>query len=454
MSANGDGGVRSALDALDRRRAQASSNVRHHHSDPTLIAELMTTSCLLELSKLTGALGDGATYAQQCADVVAQFLPLKGCAIDLTLPSGASINCVSGADDAAATAPIRLAGEVVGHLRLGRARTKLPLTEIAPRIADQVAAGLGTVLLAEHLRRTAATETALRLAVSLSADDIDRTLADLVACVAAWPGALAAALDIDHRGIGVPTGVRAGWWDSDDEDRHPITRAHRPGLMLEVKWTDRGAIVSSPSLEPLLDSIDDRLEELARALDLEAASETDPLTGLGNRRRLDRVLHAATRRAIQIGEPLSVAMCDLDHFKAVNDGAGHAIGDQVLMVTAELLRATVRTYDTVVRIGGEEFVIVAPATDALGMVALVERIRTQLPHHCRDLVADQTISIGVATVPHHANDADGALAAADRALYAAKSAGRDVVVVAAETTTAGEPVTGRLRSFVFRLRRR
>src|ERR1700730_8679196 len=108
---------------------------------------------------------------------------------------------------------------------------------------------------------------------------------------------------------------------------------------------------------------------------IRAESLTDPLTGLGNRKYFDRALDAAVQLAIKHGEPLSLRMLDIDHFKSFNDNYGHLTGDQVLRLVGQSLKLTINGRDTMARYGGEEFALVLPDTDLPKGLAVAERIR-------------------------------------------------------------------------------
>ncbi len=175
-----------------------------------------------------------------------------------------------------------------------------------------------------------------------------------------------------------------------------------------------------------------------RALDLaQEQAIRDGLTGTLNRRFLDEVLLKEADQALRRKDALSALMLDIDHFKRFNDTYGHEAGDEVLRVFARCLREHVRTGDVVARYGGEEFSVLLPHTDHDEAVALAERLRQRVealplpepefPAGCR-----VTVSIGVATLPDHASDAEGLLGAADRALYGAKGGGRNRVVGAGD----------------------
>lgn len=224
-----------------------------------------------------------------------------------------------------------------------------------------------------------------------------------------------------------------------------------------------------------------RRASLLANLELSRLSRTDELTGLANRRRFDDVVATEVARSVRYGRPLTLVTVDLDHFKVVNDTFGHGEGDHALRQVAEVMLSASRASDLAVRLGGEEFAMLLPETDAAAGEGIAERLRTRirsagLPSGRGD--APLTISAGVATLAPssavraaaaddaHArseqNELEVALsralvANADDALYAAKRAGRDRTAVAAaivaldagverrETAVAardGEPTSG------------
>jgi diguanylate cyclase (GGDEF)-like protein len=159
---------------------------------------------------------------------------------------------------------------------------------------------------------------------------------------------------------------------------------------------------------------------------MEQLATTDGLTGLANRRAMAGEIDAALALAHRSGQPVSLAIIDFDHFKRINDRHGHAAGDAVLTMAAQRLRGHLRAADRLGRWGGEEFVLLAPATPAAACVDLCERLR-------RDIAAASfahgdpvTVSAGVAALAP-GDDAAHWLARADEALYAAKDGGRNRV---------------------------
>lgn len=164
-------------------------------------------------------------------------------------------------------------------------------------------------------------------------------------------------------------------------------------------------------------------------------SITDPLTGAYNRRYLMEQLPREIERAARYGRQLSVIMCDVDHFKKINDTHGHLAGDEVLKWFVEHLKAGVRTCDWVARYGGEEFVIVLPETIVANAATAAEHLRTQLskaPFESGGMKFDVTASFGVSgwsgTVPS-GSTLDALIAKCDAGVYASKAGGRNRVTV-------------------------
>ena len=169
-----------------------------------------------------------------------------------------------------------------------------------------------------------------------------------------------------------------------------------------------------------------------RAAEAAAHAERDPLTSLGNRRHLQARCAELLPAAERHGRPLSLAQLDLDHFKAVNDRHGHAVGDKVLVAVAQLLRENMRTDDVLVRHGGEEFVVVLPGLSLEAAAEVCERLRERLARFPWVAVCGTsipiTVSIGLAAAPSY--QLDVLLQRADDALYRAKGDGRNLLVVA------------------------
>jgi diguanylate cyclase (GGDEF)-like protein len=159
-------------------------------------------------------------------------------------------------------------------------------------------------------------------------------------------------------------------------------------------------------------------------------STLDPLTGLFNRNALEQRLGELDGQPTSVEEGLSYALllCDLDHFKRVNDQLGHAAGDAVLQDVAYTMRATLRAGDSIYRVGGEEILVVLPGAAEAGAVEIAERLCDAVRER-RPVGVSVTISIGVAVCGPGPLDTDALIGRADAALYAAKEGGRDRVEV-------------------------
>lgn len=167
--------------------------------------------------------------------------------------------------------------------------------------------------------------------------------------------------------------------------------------------------------------VEAELLETRDALRLQA--ETDALTGLANRRHFLALASTALDRARRRGEPLSLLMLDLDHFKHINDTHGHQTGDRVLWDVGQCLGEVLRVQDVIGRLGGEEFGILLPGLGTPAAVRVAHRLRRAVAGR-RPGGCDVTVSLGVAT---GVDDVDALLARADECLYAAKRAGRNRV---------------------------
>jgi diguanylate cyclase len=166
---------------------------------------------------------------------------------------------------------------------------------------------------------------------------------------------------------------------------------------------------------------------------LKIDATTDHLTELANLREFDNRFDELFEQCQENQMPISFLMLDLDHFKMINDTYGHQAGDEVLSELAQILIKSCRSYDLVARIGGEEFAIVLPRCPKETALSIGRRTRQYIEEYifCKDTHAIRmTVSIGVSSYPNDANDPDKLMALADEALYKAKSAGRNAVVLA------------------------
>jgi diguanylate cyclase (GGDEF)-like protein len=159
-------------------------------------------------------------------------------------------------------------------------------------------------------------------------------------------------------------------------------------------------------------------------------SITDELTGLYNRRKMDEVIELEFNKAKRYGNSLSVMILDIDHFKRINDFYGHKTGDIVLSKIGGILNRNIRTIDTAVRYGGEEFVIILPQTDFNGAVISAKKIKNLIrKQNFTQIQGEVTVSIGIASLPdENINTVDDILKIADDFLYEAKNSGRNRIM--------------------------
>jgi len=183
---------------------------------------------------------------------------------------------------------------------------------------------------------------------------------------------------------------------------------------------------------------------------LQEQSLTDELTGVANRRAFLDVAAREIERSRRYRHELSLAYLDIDAFKAANDRFGHAAGDRVLIALAGIARVTARSVDTVARIGGDEFVILMPETDALAALPLAERLRTACSRAAGLGAAPVTCSVGLVTFERAPGDIEELLTSADALMYEAKAAGGDGVRHARVGAARSTAADGRLLPFAHR----
>lgn len=177
---------------------------------------------------------------------------------------------------------------------------------------------------------------------------------------------------------------------------------------------------------------------------LKALSNTDPLSGIANRRHFTEMLEREIERARRFKQILFVLMLDIDHFKRINDTYGHSVGDAVICHVADMLGESVRSIDGVGRIGGEEFSIYLSGLDRPSAQVVAERLRSRVEssptHGARGVFVTHTISIGMAELLAEDTSAEALLIRADKALYAAKNSGRNRVVCAKDPDCEGAAI--------------
>jgi two-component system cell cycle response regulator len=188
-----------------------------------------------------------------------------------------------------------------------------------------------------------------------------------------------------------------------------------------------------PTLTVLANQLAVALSNAASVKRLEELATTDGLTGCFNKRYFNEQLRAKLHAAERFERKLSLVMADIDHFKAVNDTYGHAVGDAVIRELGAILMRLKRETDVVARFGGEEFCVLCEETGTEGALLLAERLREELAATVFETELGKlqvTCSLGVATYPEHAKTRESLFEGADRALYRAKHAGRNRVEAA------------------------
>lgn len=249
-------------------------------------------------------------------------------------------------------------------------------------------------------------------------------------------------------GAGCPLLTEGRFSVQADPDVSPACRQHlgrAPGalcLPIAVEGARRGLLhlrlrpaqlhTHAPLAAVLAEQLGLALSNLRLRDELRERAIHDPLTGLYNRYYMQESLERELRRAVRLSRPVSLAMLDLDHFKAFNDRLGHPAGDELLRALGAYLLTSVRGGDIACRYGGEEFLVILPEAGLEAARERAEQWRKAIPG--LELSGEAwpvTVSIGVACWPEQGRTAEELIAAADRALYQAKEAGRDCVICAA-----------------------
>lgn len=196
--------------------------------------------------------------------------------------------------------------------------------------------------------------------------------------------------------------------------------------MTPREWSiDNTALIGS-----LADLITVAIEHANMHEEKKKQAVTDGLTGISNRRHFNETFTREFERAKRYGTPLSLVVVDLDYLKKINDTYGHHVGDEAIKSIGAVLSKSCRAVDTAARFGGEEFCLLLPDTDQADALNLAERVRKLINETSIEGPGFISASVGVATYPNHANEQDELFEAADQALYAAKTSGRNKVCTA------------------------
>jgi len=244
--------------------------------------------------------------------------------------------------------------------------------------------------------------------------------------------------------LSLPTPLDCHWHPASDAEerrrslRDPVRLVLSTGMAGQPAVGAVGVLAERRAAEEYERLFEIAAEELGRLLSLEDSrlrlyhqAIRDPLTGLYNRRHILDMLGVELDQCARFGQPLSLMVVDLDHFKTVNDRFGHATGDQVLSVVAQRMAFGLRKVDQLGRVGGEEFLVYCPQTDLEGTRAMADRLREQVSESAIPGLPESgrvTLSIGLAAWNGAEDSAEALLARADRNLYKAKAEGRNRVV--------------------------
>jgi len=225
-----------------------------------------------------------------------------------------------------------------------------------------------------------------------------------------------------HLVVGTPISALIGGWIA----KMGAAAAYSGYIWLYLALVERGPSGLAPRR---LADVFSALTYRERYEELLGRSRLDPLTGALNREQFETIGPGSLMQALSRGQPVSLAIIDVDHFKAINDNYGHLAGDEVLRRVADAIRSSVRGNDKVFRYGGEEFVVLCEGMDHDDALAHAERLRSVVPEAAGNAVAEPpTISIGVATATGQDDNLVALFHRADRHLYEAKRGGRNRVV--------------------------
>ncbi len=229
-------------------------------------------------------------------------------------------------------------------------------------------------------------------------------------------------------------GVEASWCDFVHQEsyRGDDLFYHKDGTGFHVTYSVSPLLIDDQSAGNVI-SFQDITDRKRMEIELARVATLDELTGLFNRRELNKRLDEEIRRAERYEQYFSIWMLDIDHFKRINDTYGHQEGDRALRIFAASLARMLRDTDISARFGGEEFVVILSHTSLEQAMQMAERVRVAISEMKFDLDGESrisiTASIGVATYPQHGTTADTLIRAADQGLYAAKQSGRNQVRV-------------------------
>ena len=422
-----------AADALGALQADALAQLRAgEHSQ--LLVGFLTTSIMLELTKLVDPSLDLDGFATAAVDVLTQYAPigqvalvvqadgLPGVHAEIGLPGSADGPVPGGVVSA-----IELLTGGSGFLDAHGIPEELQGAGFMEQVAGHLTQGLTRMVEFERLRRSAAAGRAVAAIAAIDESWSEQELSHVVAALAALPGACSAGISVSAARLGGPIHVVAGTGEGARTSRALVVDGRTPAEVW-VHMASNSTADHAAKVDELLDAFVSALSRAEQGLRLREEAELDDLTRLGNRRVASRALAMARNLAERTGGEIAVLVCDLDGFKLVNDTFGHDVGDAVLVEFARAATSIVRAVDTVTRWGGEEFVVICPNCDDRGAAALADRLLAAIPVACASVLPAthrQTVSIGIASYPRHGTVPEALIRAADAAVFAAKRAGRN-----------------------------
>ena len=427
------------ISALNQMHHEAVEQIRAGSHNEFLVG-FLTTSTMLELSNLVAADLDIESYAAAAADVITQLAPVGGCTVRIdpddfpgvmvtvgaAVQSAAGVGLVNGATTVS-IGDFTLDGQATGAVTAHDVPRQLSDANFVQMTANQVGSGLVQILEAERLRRRAAVANTLALIAAFNDSWGQSDLESLVANLCLLPGATGATIAAGANrlaGVLSAEGGRAGVAAAVREFKVD----QRLDVSVSVRYVAEPTTAQNALLDEIVDVLASNLTRIEENIRLAAEAETDQLTGLANRRRVAKALSAARAMSDRRNEKFSVLLIDLDHFKSVNDQLGHDAGDAVLVAFANMLVRSIRPFDTVVRWGGEEFLVICAMCGSVEAGTVAERIISECASACADVLPDgwsQTASIGIAVYPDVASAPEALISAADSALYEAKREGRN-----------------------------
>ena len=429
-----------AAETLGSLQTDALAKLRSGEHSELLVA-FLTTSIMLELSKLVDPNLDLDRFATAAVEVLTQYAPIEQIALAVHLTDLPDVHAEIGLPESSPETPmpggtmsrITLDSGGAGFLDAHGVPLSLQHAGLVEQAAGHLTQGLGRMVEFERLRRSAAAGRAFAAIAAIDENWSDQDLTNVVSAFAALPGARAAGISVSAARLGGPITVVAGSTGGTRIERTIVIDDRTP-VEVWVQLSSNHTPEHLEKVEELLTAFLTAIERSEQGIRLREEAELDELTRLGNRRVASRSLAVARNLAERTGESIAVLLCDLDHFKKVNDSYGHDVGDAVLVAFSNMAAATIRAFDTVARWGGEEFVVICPNCDEKGATSLAERLLAATPEACATVLPEghrQTVSIGIASYPLHAMNPEALVRAADQALYAAKNAGRNTHRIAA-----------------------